>query len=73
MNISLLCKWLWKLDTEDGMWQQIINFKYLRTNSICIVKYKQNDSAIWADLLKIRDVYLQGRKMIIENEKRTLF
>jgi len=24
MNISLLCKWWWKLEKEDGLWQQII-------------------------------------------------
>jgi hypothetical protein len=29
MNISLLCKWWWKLEKEDGLWQQIIRHKYL--------------------------------------------
>ena len=24
MNISLLCKWWWKLENEKGLWQQII-------------------------------------------------
>lgn len=24
MNISLLCKWWWRLDTESGLWQEII-------------------------------------------------
>jgi len=37
------------------------------------VKHRQTDSAIWADLLKIRDIYLQGRKVIIGNGKKTLF
>jgi len=54
MNISLLCKWLWKLEKEDGLWQQIIKFKYIKNASICTVKHRQNDSAIWTDLLKIR-------------------
>jgi len=73
MNIGLLCKWWWKLDTEDGLWQQIIRFKYLKNNSICSVKHKQNDSAIWAELLKVKDVYLQGRKMVISDGSNTLF
>jgi len=73
MNISLLCKWLWKLETEDGVWQQIINFKYLKNDSICTVKHRQTNSAIWSDLLKIRDVYLQGRKMKVGNGQKTLF
>jgi hypothetical protein len=21
MNLSLLCKWVWKVDREDGLWQ----------------------------------------------------
>ena len=24
LNISLLCKWWWKLENEDGLWQEII-------------------------------------------------
>ena len=33
----------------------------------------QTDSPIWADLLKIRDIYLQGRKFIIGDGKKNLF
>lgn len=62
MNVSLLCKWWWKLDKEDGLWQKIVKFKYIKNGSICDVSHKQFDSAIWADLLKVKNVYLQGRK-----------
>jgi len=24
MNISLLCKWWWKLEHEQGLWQDIV-------------------------------------------------
>lgn len=30
MNISLLIKWWWKLENEDGLWQDIVKAKYLR-------------------------------------------
>jgi hypothetical protein len=73
MNLSLLCKWLWKIDREDGLWQQIIKFKYLRKDTICSVHHKQSDSPIWADLPKVRDIYIQGRKFIIGNGKKILF
>ena len=73
MNLSLLCKWLWKIDSESGLWQEIIQFKYLKNDSICTVKHRQTDSPIWADLLKIRDIYLQGRKFIIGDGKKILF
>lgn len=64
MNVSLLCKWWWKLDNKSGLWQDIVKFKYLKKDSICTVKHRQNDSAIWSDLLKVRNIYLQGRKMV---------
>lgn len=73
MNISLLCKWWWRLDTEDGLWQKIIKFKYLKNESLCTVKHKQTDSAVWSDLLKIKNIYLQGRVRKIKNGQNTLF
>jgi hypothetical protein len=37
------------------------------------MKHKQNDSSIWADLLKITNVYLKGRKNNVKNGQKTLF
>lgn len=54
MNVSLLYKWWWKLENEDGLWQEIVRYKYLRNNSIHTVSHKLNDSPIWSDLLKVR-------------------
>lgn len=65
MNISLLCKWWWKLEKEDGLWQQIINYKYLRN--------KTNDSPMWSDLLKVKNVYLQGRGISVKDGTLTRF
>ena len=73
MNISLLCKWWWKLETESGLWQDLVEKKYLKGNSISVVKHKADDSPIWADLLKIREVYLRGRVIQTADGKRTLF
>jgi hypothetical protein len=28
MNISLLCKWWWKFEKGEGMWQEIVKKKY---------------------------------------------
>jgi len=41
------------------MWQEIVKFKYIKEDSICTVKHRQSDSPIWADLLKVRKIYLQ--------------
>jgi hypothetical protein len=37
------------------------------------VKHRQNGSLIWADLLKIRYIYLKGRKIDVKNGSNTLF
>jgi hypothetical protein len=46
MNISLLCKWWWKLEKENGLWQQIIIYRYMQNKSIHNVGHKLNDSPI---------------------------
>ena len=73
MNISFLCKWWWKLKNEKGLWQQIIQQKYLSHDLTSIVKGKNDDSPIWKDLLKVRPVYLKGRKIKTGRGDRTLF
>ena len=72
-NISLLCKWWWKLETKSGLWQDLVEKKYLKGNPISMVKHKADDSPIWADLLKIRKVYLRWRVIQTANGKRILF
>lgn len=37
------------------------------------MKHRQSDSPVWADLLKVRDLYVQGRSFIIGNGKSILF
>ena len=33
-NISLLCKWLWRLENEEGDWQEMIRAKYLSRKTL---------------------------------------
>lgn len=73
MNLSLLCKWWWKLEHESGLWQDLVKFKYFKKESVWSVGHKQTDSPVWADLLKIKHIYLQGRKMIVRDGKLTSF
>ena len=51
-NVSLLCKWWWKLETQDGLWQRIVKAKYLRNKSIALVKARINDSPCWKICLR---------------------
>jgi len=73
MDISLLCKWWWRLEHESGIWQEIIQAKYLHGKPIGVVHHRLNDSSIWTDLLKVKQFYLKGRTIHTKNGKNTLF
>jgi len=38
MNIGLLCKWWWKLEHENGIWEDIVRAKYLYNSIVGTVK-----------------------------------
>ena len=43
MNTSLLCKWWWKLEYEEGMWLSIVKKKYLQREVVSSVRHKMDD------------------------------
>jgi hypothetical protein len=67
-NISLLCKWWWKLDTQQGLWQEIIKANYLRNKTIASMQSRFNDSPSWKALLTVKDTYMAGRKFVLGND-----
>ncbi|KAG2598168.1 hypothetical protein PVAP13_5KG505028 [Panicum virgatum] len=69
----LLCKWWWRLQNEDGIWQRIVRAKYLFGQPIGLVKAKHSDSPIWSDLLKVRCFYISSRKLLVGNGCGTRF
>ena len=74
MNISLLCKWWWKLETEEGLWQNIVKAKYIKGDTpIEAIKHRFDDSLVWSDLLKIRHISLKGRSLKVKNGKSVIF
>jgi len=70
MNISLLCKWWWKLETDKGLWQSIVKMKYLQDETVRTVKLNPNISPVWHDLLKVKPIYLKGRVLSTKNGKK---
>ena len=66
-NISLLCKWLWKLETKQGLWQTIVHAKYVKGKPLPVVKIKVNDSPCWKEILKLREIYFAGRRVVLHN------
>jgi hypothetical protein len=73
LNLSLICKWWWSLENEDGLWQDIVKLKYIKETPICLVQRRQSDCTVWSDLLKVRHVYIQGRVIQVKNEKGVSF
>lgn len=37
-NIALLAKWIWKLEAEEGLWQDIIRSKYIQNKCLSGIK-----------------------------------
>jgi hypothetical protein len=38
MNVSLLTKWLWKLEKDEGLWQMIVKKNTRRVNPYVFLK-----------------------------------
>jgi hypothetical protein len=72
-NISLMCKWWWKPEHDKGPWQDFMWNKYLSNSCVYSVKHKPYDSALWSDMLQVRDIYLSGRSMEVNNGEITHF
>lgn len=56
-NKCLLSKWLFKLLTEDGMWQQILHNKYLKDKTLAQVEAKPTNSPFWKGLMRVKQVF----------------
>ena len=50
-NSALLGKWLFKLLTEDGIWQRLLRRKYTGSKAVIQVVWKPGDSHFWAGLM----------------------
>ncbi|RCV43121.1 hypothetical protein SETIT_9G269800v2 [Setaria italica] len=71
--MSLLCKWWWKIENGEGLWQEIFKKKYKIEGGISHLKSNQNNSPVWSDLLKVKYPYLKGRIIKIGNGLDTDF
>ena len=73
MNIALLAKWLWKLFNEKGMWQTLLQNKYLRNTTFGQCSSKNGDSHFWQGLMEIKPLFLSCCKFKIGNGAKTRF
>ena len=62
-----MVKWSWKLETQSGVWQDIIRARYLRNRTVADVAPRFSNSPSWKALLKVKEIYMAGRKVITES------
>jgi hypothetical protein len=58
-NKCLLSKWLFKLINEDGLWQKILQKKFLTNQTIGKVQKKMGDSHFWTGLMNAKPDFLR--------------
>jgi hypothetical protein len=72
-NTALLSKWLYKLLTTDGTWQELIRNKYLGSKPLSQAIWKPGDSHFWSGLMKVKSDFLRFGSFSITNGTQIRF
>ena len=72
-NRCLLSKWVFKLISEDGIWQRLLRNKYLRYKTITQVEHMPGDSHFWSGLMKAKNDLLRMGKFKVGDGSQTRF
>jgi hypothetical protein len=72
-NKCLLSKWLFKILTEEGMWQQLLSNKYLKNQTLAHVEGKPTDSPFWKGLMRVKDDFFSRGFFKVGNGSDTRF
>jgi hypothetical protein len=54
-----MCKWLFKLLSEDVVWQELLTNKYLRDQTLSQVQVKHTDSPFWKGIMGVKDKFFK--------------
>ena len=63
-NEALLSKWLFKLLTEDGVWQTMLRNKYLGQKAVSQAYWKPGDSHFWAGLMAAKKHLFRDKRRV---------
>lgn len=66
-NVSLLVKWWWKLETQQGLLQDVIRAKYFRRVDVTSISSKFLDPPIWKAIMKVKPHYMVGREVMLRS------
>jgi hypothetical protein len=69
----LLCKWLYKLLSEEGVWQELLTNKHLNGKMLSQVQAKPTDSPFWKGIMGVKDEFFQRGSFVIGDGMGTWF
>jgi len=72
-NRALLGKWLFKLLTEDGVWQTLLRRKYVGSKAVSQVYWKPRDSHFWAGLISTKKYFFRYGSFSIKDGLKIRF
>lgn len=73
MNIFLLSKWIWKLETGDGIWQEEIRRKYCNRKLLVSIEHKPGQSHFIHGLITYKKVVYRYYRKQVGNGRNTRF
>jgi hypothetical protein len=72
-NKCLLSKWLFKLLSEEGVWQELLSNKYLHGKTLSQVQAKPNDLPFWKGLMGVKNEFFNRGSFCVGDGTRTRF
>jgi hypothetical protein len=69
----LLSKWLFKLAKEEGVWQEILVKRYLKSKTLSQVERKAGDSQFWSGLMEVKGLLMERGRFIVHDGTQTRF
>jgi hypothetical protein len=72
-NRALLGKWLFKLLSEEGIWQTILKRKYMGSKALSQVVWKPGDSHFWAGLMATKRFFFPYTSFSIRDGSQIRF
>jgi hypothetical protein len=73
MNTALLSKWIYKLLTSDGMWQQLLRNKYVGSKPLSQVEWKLGDSHFLSGLMKVKPGFFRYGCFLLKDGSQVRF
>jgi hypothetical protein len=58
-NKCLLSKLLFKILTEEGMWQELLRNKYLKNRTLSHIEANPTDSPFWKGLMRVKHDFIE--------------